>query len=157
MKDADFARFMDKVRIDPDGCWYWTASLSLGYGQFSLHGFPYGAHVVSYNHFNGQIQKGLMVRHTCDNRDCVNPAHLISGTHQDNMDDMVERKRQAHNSFPGESHPMVKLTDEQVAEIRRLYVPYSKDFNGKMLAARFGVTQTQISKIVTGRQRKQNA
>ena len=45
--------------------------------------------------YNGEITDGLVVRHTCDNRICVNPEHLEVGTHQDNMDDMVRRNRQA--------------------------------------------------------------
>lgn len=35
----------------------------------------------------------MVVRHTCDNRKCINPEHLVPGTHRENMKDMVERGR----------------------------------------------------------------
>lgn len=44
---------------------------------------------------NGPIPKGLVVRHTCDVRECVNPDHLILGTQKDNIRDMHDRGRYA--------------------------------------------------------------
>ena len=58
------------------------------------------------------------VLHTCDNRPCVNPAHLYAGTHQQNMDDKVARDRQARQR--GEDAPAAKLTVAQVYEVRAL-------------------------------------
>lgn len=37
-----------------------------------------------------------VVRHSCDNRKCINPEHLIAGTVSDNIQDMIERKRHAN-------------------------------------------------------------
>lgn len=42
---------------------------------------------------------GLAVRHTCDNPRCINPEHLILGTQQENIQDMMERGR--HVSIRG--------------------------------------------------------
>lgn len=53
-----------------------------------------------------------VVRHTCDNTRCINPAHLLPGTQKDNMQDCIRRGRI--------SKPPVKrvLSTEDVATIR---------------------------------------
>ena len=42
---------------------------------------------------NGPVESDVLVRHTCDTRSCINPAHLITGTSQDNTNDMITRGR----------------------------------------------------------------
>lgn len=55
------------------------------------------AHRFIYETLVGEIPEGMLVRHTCDNRVCINPDHLIIGTAADNSQDMVSRNRQARN------------------------------------------------------------
>ncbi len=92
---------------------------------------------------------GLVVRHTCDNGGCVNVAHLVIGTHMQNVTDSMERGR--HSA--GERHGMAKLTRGQVEEIRRRYVRGTSRWqpgNRKELEREFGVSQSQVSAIVNG-------
>jgi hypothetical protein len=94
-----------------------------------------------------------VVRHTCDNPRCINPNHLVGGTHKDNMRDKVERNRQSRISYPGESNPHCKLTDEECAHIRAVYVKGSRQYGCAALAEYFGVGSSQIWRIVNGKQR----
>jgi hypothetical protein len=44
---------------------------------------------------HGPIAEGVVIRHSCDNRPCCEPLHLLSGTHADNVQDRVARGRTA--------------------------------------------------------------
>jgi hypothetical protein len=59
------------------------------------------AHRRSHELFIGPVPDGMMVLHSCDVRECVNPSHLRAGSAADNGDDMAVRGR-AH--FHGATH-----------------------------------------------------
>ena len=112
MKLKNFWRNVDVG--PPDKCWNWLRSTFNHYGQLTTNS-PYGrrAHRVAYILTYGEIPKGLSVRHTCDNKLCCNPKHLVLGSHKDNMRDMTERNRQAKGEKQGSS----KLSSVQVLAI----------------------------------------
>lgn len=136
-------RFEEKFIVTP-GCWIWSAGGGGRYGGFSYNYQKIGAHVASYRIYCGPIPAGLMVRHTCDNSLCVNPTHLELGTHQENMQDCVDRGRRP----VAEQHANAKLTNLQVLEVREALA------NGASLAGlgrRYGVSSCLISNIKQGR------
>lgn len=112
-------RFESKYIPEPNsGCWLWLGSKTLaGYGYFRVGNKMKRAHRVSFELFKGDILGDFYVLHTCDIPSCVNPNHLFLGTQKDNMRDMMRKGRLC----PSEKHPKVKLTTEQVIEIRKLY------------------------------------
>lgn len=66
-------------------CWEWQRSTSRGYGNIWVNGKALSTHRYTYELAHGQIPDGMFVLHSCDNKKCCNPGHLILGTHQDNM------------------------------------------------------------------------
>lgn len=88
--------------------------------------------------------------HACDNLLCVNPAHLSEGSPADNVADMVAKGRHGRRgAHPGERHHFAKLTKEKVKKIRDRYASCTAS-QGE-IAAEFGISQTQVSRIARGK------
>jgi len=82
--------------IENTNCWNWMGAKAChGYGCINYNYKTQRVHRLSYTTFVGLIPDGMSVCHRCDNKLCCNPEHLFLGTHQDNMKDMIE-KRRAH-------------------------------------------------------------
>lgn len=94
-----------------------------------------------YEECFGEIPKGMLIRHKCDNPACINPEHLELGTNRDNKDDMIKRNRVLKN----ENHPNVKLTWVDIYKIRDLY---KSGKTQKELAKMYNVSPRNINKIV---------
>jgi len=138
-------RFFEKVIFGVSDCWTWRASVdALGYGRFPYLGES-KAHRVSYRLFKGEIPEGMCVMHTCDNRQCVNPEHLVLGTQADNVLDMCRKGRHVCKPQHGESNPMSKLTAQDVEEIRTAVESGSTQ---RAMCQKFGVSPMTVSRII---------
>jgi hypothetical protein len=133
------------VRLDkfapmgaPDDCWPWIGHVDAkGYGRITVNLRTVRAHRVAYEAATGQkIPAGLHILHSCDNAGCVNPRHLKASTNLVNQHEAWERNRK---------RGVRKLTPQNVLEIRA-----STERQG-ILAERFGVNASEISRIKTGR------
>lgn len=151
MEDKALA-FWDKVDRSggPESCWTWMGAITSkwGYGCFAVAtGVTRGAHKVAWVLTNGATN-GFCVLHKCDNRICVNPAHLFLGTKKDNSEDAVAKLRHVH----GEGNIHAKLTEEQVIEIRANPPKLGRGLRElNAYAAKYGVTKGAIYCAMTGR------
>jgi hypothetical protein len=100
--------------VTEEGCWeYRGPRFANGYGQVKVDGTPQLAHRLSYQLWVGEIPDGAVVRHKCDNKPCLNPDHLETGTQFENVQDRNERGRTARGN-----QGVGKFTDDQVRAIR---------------------------------------
>jgi hypothetical protein len=83
-----------------------------------------------------------VIMHTCDNPNCINLNHLKLGTQQENVQDMWNKGRQGVTPMQGSKHPMAKLNEQTVKEIKQ-----NTRAAGKFLAKKYGVSVATISMI----------
>lgn len=138
-------------RGDKEKCWPWMAACTkAGYGEIMIDGKMWYAHRLSYTLYVASIPLGLHVLHHCDNRRCVNPHCLFTGTNLDNIADMVTKGRQA--GAKGEKAGNVKLTTDQVLDVRRRYRRLGHNSSNCLdLAIELGVTKSCIQHVLQGR------
>lgn len=142
--ESDTRRFWGKVdRKSDDECWEWTGSkLRGGYGNLRVNKHTFQVHRYSYQLHYGEIPKGMLVCHTCDNPACVNPGHLFLGSHLDNARDKVAKGRQAKE----ECHSKAKLTRDDVIKIREMYSTGS--YSMRKLCSLFGISYSDMNGII---------
>ena len=118
-----------------------------GYVKFTRGGKSVYQHRLAYCQARGlklaEI-KGKLVLHTCDNRKCMNPEHLILGTALDNSMDMMAKGRNCTTHSPkGSATGTAKLTEADVLAIRSRTRDLQKD-----IAQDYGVSRQVISTIL---------
>lgn len=128
------------------GCWEWVAWFHpKGYAYIQTHRqkkvkasrFAYSRHV-------GDLSDGEMVLHTCDNRKCVNPAHLFKGDAKLNMLDCMAKGRATQHARAFRP----KLTDPQVWNIRIMFA--KGNCSMAFLAELYSVDQQTIANLLKG-------
>lgn len=151
-------RFFRKFEKCKNGCWEWNAgNFSDGYGCFAYKQKAFRAHTFSYRIHYGLIKEGKQVNHLCNNKKCVNPEHLESGTQYENMQYRNKCGRQASGDshgpvthpekvLKGIDHHKAKLNEEEVLKIREEYVP--RIITHSYLAGKYGVKKSIIGQII---------
>lgn len=132
-------RLLAKAIPEPNtGCLLWEGAVANGYAVIRKpSGGNTRAHRAIYETLVAPIPANTLVRHRCDTALCVNPDHLLIGTHADNMADRAKKNARApvrHN-----------LTSDQAAaivELARRGVAYT------VIANHFGIRPGWISRII---------
>lgn len=144
-----YSSFMDKKLLERVNknlklngeCLEWTGYIDpKGYGRISVKNYPILVHRLMYEHFNGELIKGLEICHLCSNPKCCNPKHLRQDTKSSNMIDMVKINNQ-HNQI---------LTEKQVLEIKEKlkneYRGYIRDIAKEYSISRYAITDIKRGK-----------
>jgi len=159
MNESDKNRFLEKI-LKSDGCWQWiAASRGNGYGCMKVNRKVIDAHRLSWEIHFGKIPDGLLVCHTCDNKKCVNPAHLFLGTHSDNMQDCLKKGRLVTPKGDGIGfqigHTALNgsLSTEEAKKIKK-YIFENPKIDPSMIAMQFNVKSQLIKDIKGGRSYK---
>lgn len=149
-----FYRFSMSYKVNPETmCWDWIGSLNRGskrqYGTIKVDKKSVSAHRFSWEVYNQkEVPLSMFVMHKCDNPKCVNPMHLMIGSHSDNMIDMVQKNRQAkgvkfsnRKSAKGSKNGLAKLTEKQALEI------FQDARSQRAIAQEYGISQPCVNNI----------
>lgn len=167
LSEKDIKRFWENVIKHGDNeCWGWKLKYTdKGYGTLSVRQSAEKAHRISFFIEYGYISEDI--HHTCRNRGCCNPRHLITLTHGEHTKlTNAERPRESFKVGDkhiwrvhpelikrGEKHLMAKLTQTKVNKIRRLR---KKGLSCRVIGKMFDISGVQVSNIVTGKQWKES-
>lgn len=135
---------------ETESCWLFEGAKGnrFGHRRLTYGDRPEWVHRIAYAVHVGPIREGMKVCHTCDVPNCVLPEHLFLGTQAENAADMRRKGRGVKPpTHSGESHPMVSLSDGQVAEIRELR---RRGVKQRDVAKQFGCSQSTVWRIAHG-------
>jgi hypothetical protein len=118
-----------------NACWPFTGKVNnKGRPYFAVAGKKHLVYRLVYELVKGDdALKDRLARHTCDNEICCNPAHIVPGDHQQNMNDMKERER----------HGLPHHTIRAIRKLGALGISHS------VIAGRFGIGRSTVTEIIS--------
>lgn len=130
-------------------CLLWPYGTIKGYGTVSIEGHNLLVHRISCESWNGPAPEGKpFALHSCNNPRCFRGSHLRWGDDKDNSDDKIASKR----GNQGQRHPLARLTEDDVRDIRRLAAKaVLMGLFDRRMADKYGVNPITIYKIRTRR------
>lgn len=138
---------MRRVRKREDGCWVWLGGKTKsGYARLAWPMWRDRYWRVSrlvVTLLRGPIPDGLLVCHSCDNPECVNPGHLWLGTDRENLADRNTKGRGTFGARNGRS----KLTEGDVVRLRAMR---AQGVSWPKLAKAFGISTFAASAAARG-------
>jgi hypothetical protein len=78
--------FKRPVLVDENGCWNWLGSISSqGYALYNNK----PVHALLSRKLGKPCNLDKVFRHTCANKRCINPDHVVEGTYSENLIDSI--------------------------------------------------------------------
>lgn len=134
------------THMTKSGCMEWQGAINKdGYAACNAYGLfkSQALHREVYRLHTGSVPEVVM--HSCDNRKCINPQHLVGGTPEANMLDKLVKGRQAK----GVANGRAKLTPEQVIAIQQLW--QKQECTHLDLGRMFGVSKATVGRVISGK------
>lgn len=137
-KSSNIRWLIEAVKSPDTQCllWPFKSKDKNGYGKCLFEGHFVASHRLAFFLYYGHWPQPCG-RHTCDNPACVNPTHVVAGTHLENMADRTARKRTSS-----------RLSERDVLFIRSEYRT-GEGFFG--LARKFHTSHQNIHSIISRR------
>lgn len=135
------------IEVQENGCWKCLSHCTDkdGYVRIRYNCKHDRLFRVLYQQKYGEIPKGLVLRHLCNNAWCVNVEHLKVGTQKENCQDTIDcgrsPKGKRNLKISGERNNNHKLSEKQVKEI------YLSKLSLKKLSKMYKVSTSNISYI----------
>jgi len=158
LSENDFTRILSKINVcnlNKEDCWIWKGTVQDNQNKGHQHGCIWynkhyvQAHRIMYHNFVENVPEylpgGLIVLHKCshlNNGRCINPWHMKLGTSKENTNDAM-RSNTLTLLKPNEEHPLSKLSNLQVQEIRSLK---NTGVTQREIADRYGINASQVSR-----------
>lgn len=137
--------FVSKMKIKPikyledeNGCFICTshAQNPSKYYKIKRDSKCYDLHVWIYERYHGSRKEGMVVRHTCNNKECINPDHLTLGTYRENYFDSVDDERNFITKEIAEKvRQLIKdgLKQYEIAELLNLKVAHISKIHNNLI------------------------
>lgn len=131
-------------------CWLYTPQTAHGYARVSIAGQQVMAHRCAKIWLSGLPPADLPIAcHTCRNRNCVRPTHIVWGDWQSNAADQLRDGTKFSEKRGGDGHAMAKLNS---ALARSIYQEIAKGgVSASQVARRYQVTAAAVQEIVERR------
>jgi hypothetical protein len=159
-KNADdlfWKHFWERTRR-AGGCLIWTGRIAGGVPACQRDKKNANVRRLVYRLAVGELPDEMKVIMTCNTKNCVSQRHMKLGTKEDQHIKRANCLPTGENHYThthperrrfGENNPSAKLDEMKVRAIRDLYIP--RKMSCTMLAAKFGVAPTLISRVVRRR------
>lgn len=109
-----------------------------------------------YNGSIGGEKSSLGYKHTDEAKKKISEAVSKARKGIKFSDEHRQHLKENHADFHGTKSPHSKFTQEQIDEIRRIHIPYNKEFGTKAIARKYGVSKGTIQCIVNNKTYKDN-